>query len=128
VGTQVPTAQVLSDVARLTGDNGSDSKHGRIFRIVVTSSDGHNCGVPVQVDDHPSETRPYAINQIADSWLIDRAEIRDVLRSGTEAQLRRHLERYTKEQLKPVRIRREQVPCFAFASDEPQPSGPTSRS
>ena len=78
------------------------------------SSDGHTCGVPVQVDDHPDETRPYALNQIADSLLIDRQEIEAVLASGTMAQLQAHLGGYTKDELKPIRIRTAGVTARAF--------------
>lgn len=77
-----------------------------MFRIQVESSDGHQCGVPVQVDDHPGECRPYAINQVADSLLIERSEIRQVLAEGTNAQLRAHLSEHTKEELKPLRMRK----------------------
>lgn len=76
-----------------------------MFRVEVVSADGEKCGVPVQVDSHPAEVRPYAINQIADSYLISRDEIRDVLARGTCEQLRKHLSGYTKDQLKPLRIR-----------------------
>lgn len=85
-----------------------------MFRIEVVSSDGHKCGVPVQVDDHPNETRPYAINAIADSLLIDREEIHQVLVEGTEDQLRAHLSTYTKNELKPLHLRNEQAICRKF--------------
>jgi hypothetical protein len=119
VGTPVRTDQLLSDVARLTGVNGSDVKHGKIFRLVVTSSDGEQCGLPIRVDGHRRETLPYAVNQIADSLLVDRKEIHDVLASGTEAQLRRHLSSYTQEQLKPLRVRSEHVQCHPFFPADP---------
>lgn len=85
-----------------------------MFRIEVVSSDGHACGVPVQVDSHPGQTRPYAINAIADSLLIDRKEIRRVLEEGTEEQLRAHLTQYTRAQLKPLHLRNEQATCLPF--------------
>lgn len=88
-----------------------------MFRVEVISIDGEKCGVPVQVDDHPGEARPYAINQVADSLLIRREEIVDVLGRGTRAELRDHLSQYTKEQLKPIRIRVEQIECRSFWSD-----------
>lgn len=89
-----------------------------MFRIEVQSSDGHACGVPIQVDSHPTELRPYALNQIADSLLIDRDEIHEVLIRATEAELRAHLERYTKAQLKPLHIRNEQATCRRFFEEE----------
>lgn len=74
--------------------------------------------MPVQIDDHPPQTRPYAINQIADSLLVDRAEILEVLDRGTELELRAHLRRYTQAELKPLHIRKDQAQPkpFPFAS------------
>jgi hypothetical protein len=85
-----------------------------MFRVEVTSSDGHKCGVPVQVDSHPAEQRPYALNAIADSLLIERDEIHRVLADGTQAELRAHLSQYTKNQLKPLHLRNEQAACLKF--------------
>lgn len=89
-----------------------------MFRVEVVSSDGDKCGVPVQVDDHPGETRPYVLNAIADTLLIDRDEIRRVLEEGTEEGLRRHLSRYTKDQLKPLRFRQEPVERLPFFTED----------
>lgn len=90
-----------------------------MFRAEVVSSDGHTCGVPVQVDDHPNQARPYAINAIADSLLIDRAEIHQVLAEGTKEQLSAHLSKYTKGQLKPLHLRNEQATCLQFFEADP---------
>jgi hypothetical protein len=89
-----------------------------MFRVEVVSSDGHKCGVPVQVDSHPAQTRPYVLNAVADSLLINRDEIRRVLKEGTQAQLRAHLARYTKAQLKPLHLRNEQCVCRQFFEPE----------
>ena len=89
-----------------------------MFRVEVISSDGHNCGVPVQVDDHPGEARPYAVNQIADSFLIQPEEIHVVLEKGTRAELRDHLSQYTQEELKPLHIRKEHAECREFWGDD----------
>lgn len=89
-----------------------------MFRIRVISSDGHECGVPVQVDGHPAETRPYVLNAIADSLMIDRKEIERVLNEGTTNQLRKHLSRFTKAQLKPRPHRSEQAPFLPFFPDD----------
>lgn len=85
-----------------------------MFRVEVTSADGHKCGVPVQVDDHPGEPRPYVINQIADSFLIRRTEVHAVLERGTPAELNDHLRGYTKDELKPLHLRRGQTKPRAF--------------
>ncbi len=76
--------------------------------------DGQKCGVPVQLDGHPAQTRPYVLNQIADTLLIDREEIHAVLKDGTEAQLRAHLSQYTKAELKPLHLRKERAACRSF--------------
>jgi hypothetical protein len=89
-----------------------------MFRVEVVSSDGQKCGVPVQVDNHPDQARPYVLNAIADSLLIDRKEIHQVLAEGTEDQLRAHLSEYTKDQLKPLHLRNEQATCRRFFPDE----------
>jgi hypothetical protein len=65
--------------------------------------------------------RPYALNQIADTLLIDRQEIHAVLRDGTETQLRAHLAKYTKAELKPLHLRNEQAVCRQFFEPEPEP-------
>jgi hypothetical protein len=90
-----------------------------MFRVEVESADGHTCGIPVQVDNHPAEARPYVLNAIADALLIDRKEVHAVLERGTEAQLRTHLARYTKAQLKPLRLRNEQATCLQFFETDP---------
>jgi hypothetical protein len=72
----------------------------------------------VQVDNHPDQARPYALNAIADSLLVDRKEIQRVLIEGTAAELRAHLSQYTKAQLKPLHIRNEQATCLRFFPDE----------
>jgi len=100
------TKQLIAAVSRLTGDPGTSVRHGKIFRVVVRSRDGVRCGVPVQVDDHPGEPRPYALNQIADGLLVPRAEIQTVLETWTREQLVRHLEQFTQKELKPPRLRR----------------------
>jgi len=81
-------------------------KHGHIFRMTVTSSDGVLCGVPIRIDTHPEVVRPYALNQIADSLRIPHADIMDALQSWTHEQLQEYLSRFTQEELRPVRIRR----------------------
>jgi hypothetical protein len=94
-----------------------------MFRVEITSSDGVKCGVPIQVDDHPNQVRPYALNAIADSLLIDRKEIERVLAEGTAEELRAHLSQYTKDQLKPLHMRNEQATCLRFFPEEQAKTG-----
>jgi hypothetical protein len=74
--------------------------------LVLTTSDGHKHAVSVQVDTHPSETRPYVLNQIADRFKVDRAEIHVVLFDWTPERLRAHLQQFSKADLMPPNYRR----------------------
>ena len=85
-----------------------------MFRVELTSADGHKCGIPIQVDDHPGETRPYVLNAIADALLIERDEIRAVLKDGTAEQLRQHLAKYDQAHLKPFRVRSDHPKRYRF--------------
>lgn len=105
-GGRPDTRQLLASIARITGDPGKPVRHGRIFRVEVVSKDGERCGVPIQVDDHPGEPRPYVLNQIADTLRIKRDKLLEALETWTPEQLTRHLEGFTQEELKPVRLRR----------------------
>jgi hypothetical protein len=89
-----------------------------MFRVEVVSADGHSCGVPVQLDSHPAQVRPYVLNQIADSLLVDRQEIRRVLAEATATQLLAHLSKYMKDQLKPLHVRNQQTLCKRFFEPE----------
>lgn len=101
----VKTAWLTAAVERVTGDPGRNVKEGRRYRVTVTSSDGHRCGVSVQVDTHPADARPYAVNQIADRWHVARDEILDVLEKWTPDQLIAHLEQFTKKDPMPPNFR-----------------------
>lgn len=61
--------------------------------------------MPIRVDDHPGEPRPYALNQIADSLRIERGKLLEVLETWTPERLKEHLATFTQEELKPVRLR-----------------------
>lgn len=74
-GSRPDTWQLLASIARITGDPGKPVRHGQIFRVEVVSKDGERCGVPIQVDDHPGEPRPYVLNQIADTLRIERGKL-----------------------------------------------------
>jgi hypothetical protein len=55
----------------------------------------------VQVDTHPKEARPYALNQIADRWHVDRDQVMSVLETWSPEQLIEHLSAFEKKQLMP---------------------------
>lgn len=91
-----------------------------MFRMEVVSADGARCGVPIQVDSHPAQTRPYVLNAIADALLIRRDEIRRVLDEGTAGMLRRHLCRYTQAQLRPFQARTDHPERHSFFDVGPE--------
>jgi hypothetical protein len=106
VAPVVKTRWLLSAVARLTGVKGTSVNEGQRFRVVVTTSDGHKHAINLQVDDHPKETRPYQLNQLADTLCLDRKDIITVLEDWTPDQLQAHLGQQTKDALTPPRHRR----------------------
>lgn len=61
--------------------------------------------VTVQVDDHPRETRPYVLRDIADRLRVPRQQIAEVLGEWTADQLREHLESLPAAELKPPALR-----------------------
>jgi hypothetical protein len=69
------------------------------------TADGHKHAVSVQVDTHPTDARPYAVNQVADAFKIDRDQIIDVLRNWPPGRLKAHLEQFNKADLLPPTYR-----------------------
>lgn len=99
----VKTAWLTSAVTRLTGDSGKPCNEGSRHRVVLGSSDGHRCGVSVQINTHSRDAPAYQVNEIADRWCIDRDEIGEVLTNWTRDQLVAHLATKTKAELMPPR-------------------------
>lgn len=101
----VKTAWLATAVARITGDPGRHANEGKRYRIRITTADGHDHAVSVQVDTHPTDTRPYALNQIADAFKVPRPDILTVLKDWTPEQLKVHLEQFAKADLMPPHYR-----------------------
>ena len=99
------TAKLVASVARVTGVRGTRCNEGLRFRVTVRSSDGSTVGVSAQVDDHPKETRPYQLKQIARQWCVDHDKIVDVLDTWGPDDLLAHLARFTKAELMPPTYR-----------------------
>ena len=100
----VKTAWLATSVARLTGDPGRDASEGKRYRVRFTTADGH--AVSVQVDTHPTDTRPYVLNQIADVFKVERQNILSVLKDWSPEQLKTHLGQFSKADLMPPNYRR----------------------
>jgi hypothetical protein len=101
----VKTAWLAASVARLTGDPGRGASEGKRYRLPITTANGHKHAVSVQVDTHPTDARPYALNQIADAFKVDRPDILSVLNDWTPEQLKAHLEQFQKADLMPPTYR-----------------------
>lgn len=102
----IKTAWLAAAVARVTGDSGRGASEGKRYRLAITTADGHKHGVSVQVDTHPADARPYALNQIADAFKVDRKSVVSVLQDWTPEQLKAHLEQFNKADLMPPTYRR----------------------
>lgn len=101
----VKTAWIASAVARLTGDQGRTVTHGKRYRLLITTADGARHAVTVQVDTHPTDARPYVLNDIADRFKVERDAILTVLSEWTNEQLKAHLEKFPKADLMPPQCR-----------------------
>ena len=108
MGARDDTTQLLAAVARLVGPPVRKARHAHFFRIVVTSSDGKKCAVPLMVSSHRPKGRVLGsvMNSIADALLVDHADIDTVLDTWTPQQLTEHLQKHTQEQLKPRAMRK----------------------
>jgi hypothetical protein len=71
-----------------------------MFRVVVTSSDGQQVAVTVQVDTHRKVPSAAAMNDLADRLRIPRDSIDDVLANWTPEQLAAQLASLTKAELR----------------------------
>ena len=65
------------------------------------SRDGIRCAVIVHAGHHRAEASPVDINDIADRLRIPRKDIYEVINDWSPEDLRRHLGKFTAEELKP---------------------------
>lgn len=72
-----------------------------MFRVSVDSSDGKTCAVTLQLSDHRPTASAAILNDIADRLRVSRDDIEDVLTNWSAEDLRRHLEQFTADQLRP---------------------------
>lgn len=91
--------RLCAAISRLTGESPRKVTHGVLFRVKVTSSDGHPVAVTVQVDTHRKRPSVAAINDVADRLRIAREDIDGALADWSAQQLRSHLASQTKAQL-----------------------------
>jgi len=95
------TKQLLTAVARLTGDPGRKVRHGKLFRAEVTSSDGKPCARTVQVNTGRNPPPKASMTDIARRLIVDPAGLPNVLDNWSADDLEQHLSQYTEAELKP---------------------------
>ena len=92
-------SQALADRCRSTGD-------GWIYAISVASSDGHDVTVTWQLDTHLKECRRYVLREISHQFRVaSPEEALEVLTTWTKDELIAHLEKFTREELRPPSMR-----------------------
>ena len=101
------TRDLQRALVRLTDDPGDQRRETTFYRITLTASDSHEASVTVDVSHHRKVPAPANLRAIADTWRIDRKEINTVLTTWTHAQLVAWLERFTRDQLLPLVIRKQ---------------------
>ena len=92
-------SELLAAVQRLTGDSGAQRNHIYMCCMRVESSDGQRCGINVRVSLKTFYKN--SLNQVADMFRVEHAEIGDVLDNWTTERLRAHLEQFPAWVLKP---------------------------
>jgi len=93
-------SEALADSSRRTGD-------GFLYRLSVTTSDGHQATVTWQIDTHRVECRRYVLREVSHQLHVSSpAAALEVLTTWSKEQLLAHLGTFTKEQLRPPSMRR----------------------
>lgn len=91
--------QLRAAVRRLAGEP-RRATHGELFRVEVTSADGHAHAVTIQVDTHRRVPSKAVFNDLADRLRMPRQQIDEILNDWTSERLREHLSSLTREQLR----------------------------
>jgi hypothetical protein len=71
-----------------------------MFRVAVTSADGHAYAVTIQVDTHRKTPSKAVFNDLADRLRVPRGQVDEILDTWGPDQLRKHLSALTHEQLR----------------------------
>jgi hypothetical protein len=78
-----------------------------MFRVEVTTVDGEETAVTIQVNDHRADASKATLSDIKRRFRLEsREQVLEVLESWTPEQLREHLGQFTKNELKPPAYRR----------------------
>lgn len=96
----VLTTDLLAAAARLIDPKPREVRHGRLFRVRVTSSDGWPTAVTIHIDERRAEARPYALADLARGLRVHPEDVLSVLGEWTRADLVAHLARFTHEELR----------------------------
>jgi hypothetical protein len=101
------TDDLCDALERLTADPGRYTRHKKLYRLEVVSSDGERCAVTPAVTRHRSRPAKANLTEIAETVRVDPADLPTVLTEWSHARLVTHLRRFTAEQLLPFAIRRQ---------------------
>jgi hypothetical protein len=99
------TRELLSGLARLTGDKGVYRRHNKVFRRKVTSSDGVECSLNLDACHHRDNASSANLNDIADRLHVDRDEVEKVIATWGPNELDAWCARFTADELKPPAYR-----------------------
>lgn len=95
------TRELQDALTRLAGKPHRKARHGWMYRLQVTSSDGEACALSFgPVSDHRPRPSSATLNQVADVLRVEREKLADEL-ARAPAEIVARLERFTAEQLKP---------------------------
>jgi hypothetical protein len=101
------TDDLCAALERLTGDRGRYTRHKKLYRLELTSSDGQHAAVMIGVTRHRNRPASANLNEIAESLRVPREELPTVLTEWSREQLVGHLQQFTADQLLPFAIRRQ---------------------
>lgn len=96
----VLTSDLVAAATRLIDPKPRAVRHGRLFRVRVTSSDGWPTAVTVQIDDTRAEASPHVLVDLAERLRVRPEHLLAVLTQWTRAELVTHLQRFTHADLR----------------------------
>lgn len=77
-----------------------------MYKVKVTSSDGHPMTVTWQLDTHRSECLPYVLHAVADAFRVETTERAvEILMGWTKERLVEHLGQLSRQNLLPPSMR-----------------------
>ncbi len=101
-----PRTAALAAASAKLADRDRKARHGWLYSIKVTTSDGKTATVSWEVDTHRAEALPYVLRNIAAQLrLASSDDVLEVLATWTQERLREHLGNFTQADLRPPAMR-----------------------